>query len=65
MALVVLVIGGIAANALGGRVRRAGARSRMHSHEVPGGGARWAVWGFTILVAVNQVGNTNGRRAMG
>lgn len=56
VALVVLVIGGIAANALGDLVRRAAARSGMNSHEVLGTAARWTVWAFTILVAVNQVG---------
>lgn len=56
VALVVLVIGGIAANALGDLVRRAAARSCMNSHEVLGTAAKWAVWAFTILVAVNQVG---------
>jgi len=56
VALVVLVIGGIAANALGNLVRRAAARSRFNRSELLGSAARWAVWAFTILVAINQVG---------
>lgn len=56
VALVVLVIGGIAANALGDLVRRAAARSRMNRYDMLGAAAKWAVWAFAILVAVNQIG---------
>jgi hypothetical protein len=56
VALVVLVIGGIAANALADVVRRASARSRLDNPEILATTARWAVWAFAILVAVNQIG---------
>ncbi|WP_296945716.1 small-conductance mechanosensitive ion channel [uncultured Massilia sp.] len=56
VALVVLVLGGIAANALGDLVRRAAARSRMGAIDGLGTAARWVVWAFAILVAINQVG---------
>jgi len=56
VALVVLVIGGIAANALGDLVRRAAARGRLNRYELLGAAAKWLVWAFTILVAINQIG---------
>lgn len=56
VALVVLVIGGIAANSLGDLVRRAAARNRIERYEMLGSAARWAVWTFTVLVAINQIG---------
>jgi len=56
VALVVLVIGGIAANALADVVHRASARSSLDNPEILALTARWAVWSFAILVAVNQIG---------
>lgn len=56
VALVVLVVGGMAANALGDLVRRATARSRIGGIDALGTAAKWAIWGFAILVAVNQIG---------
>lgn len=56
VALVVLVIGGMAANALGDLVRRAAARGRFERYDLLGSAARWTVWAFTILVAINQIG---------
>lgn len=56
VALVVLVLGGIAANALGDLVRRAAARSRIGAIDGLGTAAKWTVWAFAILVAINQVG---------
>lgn len=56
VALVVLVVGGMAANALGDLVRRAVARSRIGGVDALGAAAKWAVWAFAILVAINQIG---------
>jgi len=56
VALVVLVIGGMAANALGDLVRRAVARSRIGGVDALGSAAKWAVWAFAILVAISQIG---------
>jgi hypothetical protein len=56
VALVVLVVGGMAANALGDLVRRSAARSRMGGIDALGTAAKWAVWAFAILVAINQIG---------
>ena len=56
VALVVLVIGGIAANALADVVHRASARARLGRPELLEAAARWAVWAFAILVAINQIG---------
>jgi hypothetical protein len=56
VALVVLMVGGIAANSLGDLVRRAAARSRIDRFDLLGSMARWGVWAFTILVAINQIG---------
>lgn len=56
VALVVLVIGGMAANALGDLVRRALARSRIGGIDALGSAAKWAVWAFAVLVAIQQIG---------
>jgi hypothetical protein len=56
VALVVLVIAGLAANALAGLVRGATAEAGLGSPELLATIARVAVWGFAIIVAVNQIG---------
>jgi len=56
VALVVLVIAGILANALAGVVRGATAESGFSNAPLLGNIARIAVWAFAIVVAVNQVG---------
>jgi hypothetical protein len=55
VAVVVLVIGGMAANALGDLVNRA-ARARVGNADALALAAKWAVWAFAILVAINQIG---------
>jgi hypothetical protein len=56
VALVVLVIAGLAANALAGLVRGATAESGLGNPDVLASIARVAVWAFAIVVAVNQIG---------
>ena len=56
VALVVLVIGGLAANALSQLVRGATAEAGFSNPDMVATVARVAVWGFTIVVAVNQLG---------
>ena len=56
VALVVLVIGGLAANALSQLVRGATAEAGFSNPDVLATVARVAVWGFAIVVAVNQLG---------
>jgi hypothetical protein len=56
VALVVLVIGGIAANALSNLVRGTLAEGGMDRPDFLARIARYAVWAFTIMVAINQVG---------
>jgi hypothetical protein len=56
VALVILVIAGLAANALHGLVRGATAQAGFGSPDLLANVARVAVWGFAIVVAVNQVG---------
>ena len=56
VALVVLVIAGLAANALAGLVRGATAESGLGSPDVLASIARVAVWAFAIVVAANQIG---------
>jgi hypothetical protein len=56
VALVVLVIGGLAANALAGLVRGATAESGLGNPELLATIARVAVWAFAIVIAVNQIG---------
>jgi hypothetical protein len=56
VALVVLVIGGLAANALSRLVRGATAEGGFTNPDMLATVARVAVWGFTIVVAVSQLG---------
>ena len=56
VALVVLVIGGLAANALSQLVRGATAEAGFSNSDMLATVAKVAVWGFTIVVAVNQLG---------
>jgi hypothetical protein len=54
--LVVLVIGGLAANALAGVVRGTAAQGGLSKPDLLANVARIAVWAFAIIVAVNQIG---------
>ncbi|HEX4891916.1 MAG TPA: hypothetical protein VFV47_01410 [Hyphomicrobiaceae bacterium] len=56
VALVVLVIGGLVANALAGLVRASTARAGIENPDMLARFARVGVWGFAIIVAVNQLG---------
>jgi small-conductance mechanosensitive channel len=56
VALLALVIGGIAANALGNLVRGAAAEGDLDRPELLGKIAKVAVWAFAIVVAINQIG---------
>ena len=56
VALVVLVDAGLAANALAGLVKGATAEAGLGSPDLLANIARVAVWGFGIIVAVNQLG---------
>ncbi len=56
VALVVLVIGGLAANALSQLVRGATAEAGFSNPDLLATVAKVAVWGFSIVVAVNQLG---------
>jgi hypothetical protein len=56
VALVVLVIGGLAANALSSVVRGAAARSELGDPDFLSTIAKVGVWAFAIVVAVNQLG---------
>jgi ABC-type multidrug transport system fused ATPase/permease subunit len=56
VALVVLVIGGIAANALANLVRASTAEANFSNPGLIAKVARVAVWAFAIVVAVNQLG---------
>jgi hypothetical protein len=56
VALVVLVIAGLAANALASLVRGATAESGLGNPDLLASIARVAVWAFAIVVAVNQIG---------
>jgi mechanosensitive ion channel-like protein len=56
VALVVLVIGGLAANALSQLVRGATAEAGFTNPNMLATVTRVAVWAFTIVVAVNQLG---------
>ncbi len=54
--IMVLVIGGLAANALAGLVRAATAQSELGNPNLLANITRVAVWAFAIVVAVNQIG---------
>jgi small-conductance mechanosensitive channel len=56
VALVVLVLGGLAANALHGLVRGATAEAGLGDPNLLANIARIAVWAFAVVVAVNQIG---------
>ena len=56
VALVVLVIGGLAASALASLVRGATAESGLGTPDLLATVARVAVWAFAIVIAVNQIG---------
>jgi mechanosensitive ion channel-like protein len=56
VALVILVLAGLAANALAGLVRGATAEAGLGNPDLLATVARVAVWGFAIVVAVNQIG---------
>jgi F0F1-type ATP synthase membrane subunit c/vacuolar-type H+-ATPase subunit K len=56
VALVALVIGGIAANALGEVVRNAAVKGELENPAFLAAVAHNAVWVFAIVVAINQVG---------
>jgi Conserved TM helix len=56
VALVVLVLGGLAAKALSQLVRGATAEAGFGNPDTLATVTRVAVWGFTIVVAVNQLG---------
>jgi hypothetical protein len=56
VALVVLVLGGLAANALANLVRGATGQAGLGNPNFLANIARVAVWGFAIVVAVNQIG---------
>src|ERR687897_276248 len=56
VALVVLVIGGLAANALSQLVRGSTAQAGFRNPELLATVAKVAVWGIAIVVAVNQLG---------
>jgi hypothetical protein len=56
VAMVVLIIGGLAANALSRLVRGATAQADFGNPDLLANIARIAVWAFAIVVAVNQIG---------
>jgi mechanosensitive ion channel-like protein len=56
VALVVLVIAGLAANALASLVRGAAGESGLGNPDLLATIARVAVWAFAIVIAVNQIG---------
>ena len=56
VAVVVLVIAGLAANALGNLIRGSTAQAGLGNPDLLATIARVAVWGFGIVVAVNQIG---------
>lgn len=56
VALVVLVIGGLAANAVSKLVRGATAEAELDNPDFLAKLASGAVWTFTVVVAVNQIG---------
>src|SRR5919202_2190419 len=56
VAIIALVIGGLAANALGKLVQGATAESGLGNPDLLASIARVAVWAFAIVIAVNQIG---------
>lgn len=56
VALVVLGIGGLAANALANLVQGAAAEADIQRPDFLAKAARYAVWAFAVMVAINQLG---------
>src|SRR5262245_5598734 len=56
VAIAVLILGGLAANWLGGLVRGATAKSELGNPDLLAGITRVATWAFAIVVALNQIG---------
>jgi len=56
VALLILVVGGIAANSLARIVRSATMTGELGNPDFLAGMTRVAIWGFTIIAAVNQIG---------
>lgn len=56
VAIVVLIVGGLAANGLAELVRGATAEAGFRNPDVIANVTRGAVWAFAIIIAVNQVG---------
>lgn len=56
VAMIVLVIAGLAANALGDLVRGATAQAGFENPDLFATITRVAIWGFGIVIAVNQIG---------
>jgi len=56
VAIVILVIAGLAANALGNLVRGATAQAGFSNPDLLSSIVRVAVWSFGIIIAVNQIG---------
>jgi hypothetical protein len=56
VAVVILVIAGLAANALGNLVRGSAAQAGLGNPDLLETVTRVAIWGFGIVVAVNQIG---------
>jgi hypothetical protein len=56
VAIVILVLAGIGARALGNVVRGASAEAGFDNPETLANVARTAVWAFAVIIAVNQVG---------
>ena len=56
VALVVLVIGGLAASALSNVVRAAAAKSALGDPDMLAKVASWLIWASAMVVAVNQMG---------
>ena len=56
VAVVVLVIAGLAANALGDLIRGSAAQAGFDNPDLFATIARVAIWGFGIVIAVNQIG---------
>jgi hypothetical protein len=56
VALVILVIAGLAANALGDLVRGATAQAQLGNPDTLATITRVAIWAFAIVIAANQVG---------
>ena len=56
VAIVVLVVGGLVANGIAELVRGATAEAGFKNPDALANVARFAVWAFAIIIAVNQVG---------